>query len=156
MARQPFYVTPLQECSCLQAPHTQDCSRRPTVAFWRGSSGLPLSESADVPHPPIPGLSGSLFSSSQARLIVAEVGMPTEHINVCRRQGPAISPSPWIPERAELRAGRSGIHWELFPSLQQPEGQGCPGPGRERLEQDGCGMGHGTLLEPYFIVRTFC
>ena len=56
LARQPFFVTPLQECSCLQAPHIQDCSGRPTVAFWRGSSGLPLSESADVPHPPIPGL----------------------------------------------------------------------------------------------------
>lgn len=77
--------------------------------------------------------------------------MPAEHMCVCRRQGPAISPSPWIPEGAELRAGRSGIHWGLSPSLQQSEGQGCPGLG----ENGWSGMGVEWDMEHFLNLISF-
>lgn len=53
--------------------------------------------------------------------------MPAKRMCVARGQGPAISLYPWVPEKAELRAGQ-GQNWELPPSLQQPQGRGCLGP----------------------------
>lgn len=77
--------------------------------------------------------------------------MPTEHMHVCAGgRASAVSPSLWIPERAELRAGRSGIHWEPFPHCSSLKARAASGAWESGLEQDGCGMGHGTLLEPYY------
>lgn len=52
--------------------------------------------------------------------------MPAKRMCVARGQGPAISSNPWVPEKAELRAGQGRI-WDLPPSLQQPQGRGCLG-----------------------------
>lgn len=51
--------------------------------------------------------------------------MPAERMCVCRGQGPAVSQSPRIPERAELRQIRDTL--ETVSLLQQPQGQGCSG-----------------------------
>lgn len=39
---------------------------------------------------------------------MAEVKMPAKRMCVSRGQGPVISPYPWITEKADLTAGRSG------------------------------------------------
>lgn len=49
--------------------------------------------------------------------------MPAKRMCVSRGRGLAISSYPWIPEKAELRAGQ-GQNWELSPSLQQPQSWG--------------------------------
>lgn len=58
----------------------------------------PPPQDAGAPCPPFP--------PSQVRHLVAQMKMPAKHMCVSRGQGSAISPHPWIPERAELRAGQ--------------------------------------------------
>lgn len=105
-----------------------------------GSSGSLPSERGNVE--PLGHWSPLLsLSPSQVRLLVAEVKMPAKHMCVSRGQGPAISPSPWIPEKAELRAGygQTGNHLPHCSSLKAGAAQGSlfwPGlsvPGKEGL-----------------------